>query len=376
MKIKDFALERFFSKYEFSTKYLMSSSDCDGYSMSYVLDKADTHEMRLWNNLHLGYTESAGNPMLKEAIAKYYHGVTMNNVVVGTPGELSFIIMNLLLEKDDHAIVVAPAYQSLYEVINSVGADVSFWKPHLKDNWVFDVDEFISLIKDNTRLIVLNFPHNPTGAYLKEEELQQIVKLARDRGIWIYSDEMYRKLILDSSVKELPAISDIYEKGISLWGTSKTFGLAGVRTGWVVSQNKDILTKIVSYKDYLSICSSAPSEVLSIIALNHIDAFLKPNITKIKSNIELFDKFLKERENIDSAKMSQWRNAFGKFVKPKVGSVSFIPLNIKGTSLDFSVQLIKKLGIMTVPAEMFEYPGKYLRIGFGREIFKEMLKLL
>jgi len=359
MKINNFKLERYFAEHEFSAKYLLSSSDCDGFEMEYLLQQANSSEKNLWLNLKLGYTESQGHPLLRQSIIQYYQTNNIDNVVVATPGELNFISMNVLLEPTDHVITVAPCYQSLYQVVKSIGSELSYWNPD-NENWEFNPNDFEKLIQNNTKLLVINFPHNPTGAYLKREQLDDIVKIARKHNITIFSDEMYHKLNIDS--EELPPISDIYEKGISLWGTSKTFGLAGLRTGWLVAQDADFLSKVVSYKDYLSICNSAPSEVLTLIALNHIDQFLQTNIKKIKKNVALFEQFTKNHSIIKS------------FVAPKAGSTSLVELDIKSTSLDFSNELVKETGIMTVPAEMFEHPGKYMRVGFGRENFSEVLE--
>jgi len=362
MRITDFKLERYFAKYEFTAKYLLSSSDCDGFKLNYILDLASKDELERWNNLKLGYTESAGHPLLRESILKNYDLNDIENVVVATPGELNFISMNVLLNANDHVISVAPAYQSLYEVVKSLDCDLSFWKPN-EENWQFEVNELEKLIQKNTKLLIINFPHNPTGSYLTLSQLEEIVDLARKYDITIFSDEMYHKLVSDG-VEELPPISDIYENGISLWGTSKSFGLAGLRIGWLVSQNKKFLDKVVAFKDYLSICNSAPSEILSIIALNNIDHFLNPNIAKIKKNVSYFQEFVKGNQIIDS------------FIPPKAGSTSFVKLNIERSSLKFSNQLVKETGIMTVPAEMFEYKGKYIRIGFGRKNFQEVLSVL
>ncbi|MFK8013202.1 MAG: aminotransferase class I/II-fold pyridoxal phosphate-dependent enzyme [Marinicellaceae bacterium] len=360
MKIDNFKLERYFAQHEFSAKYLLSSSDCDGYEMDYVLQLADSTEKSRWKNLKLGYTQSQGDPLLRQAILQYYQTNSIDDVVVATPGELNFISMNVLLEPTDHIITVAPCYQSLYQVVKSIGSELSYWQPN-SENWQYDTNEFEKLIQKNTKLLVLNFPHNPTGSYLRKKELEEIVRIARKHNITIFSDEMYHKLVIDDDYDELPPICDIYEKGISLWGTSKTFGLAGLRTGWLVSQDQEFLSQVVSYKDYLSICNSAPSEVLTLIALNHIDQFLQPNIKKINKNIALFEQFTKNHSVIKS------------FVAPKAGSTSFVELDIKSTSLDFSNELVKETGIMTVPAEMFEHPGKYIRVGFGRENFAEVL---
>ena len=371
MDINNFKLERYFALHEFSAKYLLSSSDCDGYAMDYILSCADSKEKELWEKLTLGYTESTGHPLLKEAILKHYdESLTPENVLVGSPGELAFILMNVLLGVGDHAIVVSPSYQSLYEVARSLGTDLSFWTPTIEDNeWRFSVEDLKNLIKPSTKLIVINFPHNPTGATLSESELQEIVSMAREKDIYIYSDEMYRNLNLIPDVRvsaSVSAIADIYEKGISLWGMAKSFALAGLRIGWFVSQDVALLEKIASFKDYLSICSSAPSEVLAIIGLNHSENFIAPNIHKIKSNIAAFEKYFYSGQNL-----------FKALIPPKAGSVAFLPISCEeNTSLEFSNNLVKDQGIMTIPAEMFDYDGKYLRIGFGRENFPEILKLL
>ena len=362
MKINEFKLERYFAKHEFTAKYLLSSSDCDGYELKYVLAQATQNELDLWEGMVFGYTESEGDPLLREAILQYYKIKSIENVVVATPGELNFISMNVLLNPSDHVVTVSPCYQSLSEVVNAIGCELSFWEPS-SEIWEFDPADLEKLIQTNTKLIILNFPHNPTGGYLTRKQLDEVVRIARKHNIYIFSDEMYHKLIAGSA-SELPPIVDVYEKGISLWGTSKTFGLAGLRKGWLVAQDADFLKKVIAYKDYLSICNSAPSEILSIIALNHLDVFLLPNLEKIRANIELFDAFVTENPILSS------------FTPPKAGSTSFVPLDIKTSSLAFSNQMVEKTGVMTVPSEMFNHRGKYIRVGFGRANFPEILEIL
>ena len=361
MKMKDFKLERYFAQHEFTAKYLLSSSDCDGFEQNYVLDLASAQELKMWNDIKLGYTESAGNPILRESITQFYNTNNIEEVVVGSPGELNYISMKVLLEKKDHVVAVAPAYQSLHEVVHSIGCEISYWKPN--ENWEFDPNQLEHLVRENTKLIIINFPHNPTGSYLTLSELTKIVSIAKKNDCYIFSDEMYHKLLANPDA-ELPPISYLYSKGISLWGTSKSFGLAGLRTGWLVCNDLDLIHRVISYKDYLSICSSAPSEILSIIALNHIDDFLQPNIDKIQQNIKLFEEFAQTQDIISS------------FIPPKSGSTAFVKLNINCSSLDFSNNLVKKAGIMTIPAEMFDHPGKFIRVGFGRESLGEILPVM
>ncbi len=358
MKIKEFKLERFFAEYEFNTKYLLSSSDCDGYSLEYVLAQADAFELSLWENLTLGYTESNGNHLLRKSISDLYESIESENVVVASPGELNFAVMNSLLDKKDHVICISPSYQSLSQVVVSIGCEISFWKPN-PENWKFNVDDISNLIKKNTKMIIINFPHNPTGALLSKDELIEIVRIAKKNDLYIFSDEMYGMLTYNN--EEFLPVCDLYEKGISLWGMSKSFGLAGLRIGWIASKDKYLLQKILSFKDYLSICSSAVSEILSLIAINHKENFINPNLQKIKKNIEIFKKFV-----------GKYSLLFD-FIPPKSGSVSFVKINSEESSLDFAKKLVESKGIMTVPAEMFDYPGKYLRIGFGRSNFEQAL---
>lgn len=362
MKIADFKLERYFAKYEFKTQYLLSSSDCDGFGVEEVLNLANTEEKALWEGLKLGYTESEGNPLLRESIATLYQSISPDQILVSSPGEANFILMNTLLEKGDHVICMRPAYQSLYQIVKSLGVELSFWEPD-PENWQLDPEALAALVQKNTKLIIVNFPHNPTGAFPEIDEWRQIIEIARRQGAYLFSDEMYR-LLTHTPTKEIPSACDLYEKAISLWGMAKSFGLAGLRIGWLASQDREVLRKVLSFKDYLSICNSAPSEVLALIALNHKEHFLNINLEKIQKNVSLLSDFQLKRPD------------FLSFVKPRAGSTAFAKLNIEISSLDWSEKLVEQTGIMAVPAEMFEYGDKHIRIGFGRRNFGEMLEVL
>lgn len=364
MKIKNFEVERYFARYEFTAKYLLSSSDCDGYSMRYVLDHASDAEKQLWENLMLGYTETVGSQFLRKAICQHYQTIQLDEVLVASPGEANFISMNVLLSAGDHVVCMAPMYQSLYQVAKDIGCNVSFWEPTIEQGrWYYNPTDLKDLIKDSTRLIIVNFPHNPTGFSPSVDEFKYIVDLARQRGIAIFSDEMYRFLNHGTS-EALPSASDLYENAVSLWGTAKTFGLAGLRLGWITSKNKLFLKEVEAFKDYLSICSSAPSEVLGTIALNHINSFVEPNLAKIRTNILHFEQF------------HQRNPILFDFPKPTTGSTAFIKLNINESAMDFAERLVKDTGIMILPSETFEYGTSHVRIGFGRKNMPEILDLL
>ena len=363
MKLKDFAVERYFAKHEFTAKYMLSSSDCDGFGMGYVLNLASEEEKNSWHNLKLGYTETIGSEPLRQAISQHYKTIQLDEIVVSSPGEGNFILMNVLLNVGDHVICMSPMYQSMYQVAKDLGCSVSFWTPTISDNqWQYNPADLKKLIQPNTRLIVINFPHNPTGYSPNMSDYYAIIDIARQQGITIFSDEMYR--FLNHNATNLPALCDLYENGISLWGTAKTFGLGGLRLGWLTSKNKKLLKKIESFKDYLSICNSATSEILGTIALNNLDSFVQPNLTKIKSNIQNFEQF-------------HHRNArFFDYIKPNSGSTAFIKLKIKETALNFANRLVQDTGIMLLPSETFEYGTSHARIGFGRQNMPEVLDIL
>lgn len=362
MKIEPFKLERYFARYEFAAKYLLSSSDCDGFLLSEILDLATVDELKLWENLQLGYTESQGLPILREEIAKLYKSILPDDLLVLTPEEGIFIALNCILRKDDHVICIAPSYQSLHQVVRSIGCEITFWKPNEDKDWHFNPDDIERALQPNTRLIIINFPHNPTGYIPKVDDFLKVIDIAERNNLFVFSDEMYRYLEHNSALR-LPSASDLYENAVSLSGMSKAFGLAGLRIGWLGTKNGVLLSEMLAFKDYTTICNSAPSEVLALIALRHKDVLLDINLKKIKNNLSLFDEFLTRHSQIIS-----WN-------RPQAGTIGFARLNINQTSYDFCEQAVKETGVMIVPSEMFDFGDKHIRIGFGRRNLPEVLSI-
>jgi len=360
MKIQPFKLERYFAKYEFSAPYLLSCSDCEALSLNEILLMADENSLELWNDLKLGYTESQGHPVLREEVSKLYQTIQPEEVLVITPEEGIFIAMNNLLEKGDHVVTTFPGYQSLYEIANSLGCEVSKWIPKEQNGWIFDINDLRNLIKDNTKLIVINFPHNPTGAILQENELKEIIDLARQKNITVFSDEMYRFLEHDQASRTSSAC-DLYGNAVSLYGMSKSFALAGLRIGWLTTKNSDLFNKFAIYKDYTTICSSAPSEILAIIALRAKDKILKRNLDLIDSNLKILDKFF-----ADHAKLFNW-------YKPKAGPIGFPKLKLDIDVANFCLDLVEKKGVMLLPSKVYDFESNNFRIGFARKNMPEVL---
>ncbi len=360
MKIKDFKLERYFARYEFSTPYLLSSSDCEPLSLDEVLALADNDSLTLWNNLKLGYTESQGHPVLREEVAGLYQTIQSKDVLITAPEEGIFIAMNCLVKKGDHVITTFPGYQSLYEVANAIGCEVSPWTPDKQNEFSFDIQKLKKLIRDDTRLIVINFPHNPTGSTIKEDELKEIINLAKAKDIIIFSDEMYRFLEYDDADKTTSAC-DLYENAVSLFGMSKSFALAGLRIGWLVTRNSNLLNKFLAFKDYTTICSSAPSEILAIAALRAKKEIIKRNLQIIKNNLAQLDQFFAHFNHL-----FVWN-------KPKAGPIAFPKLKRDRDVNHFCIDLVEKKGVMLLPASVYDYQGNNFRIGFARKNMPEAL---
>jgi aspartate/methionine/tyrosine aminotransferase len=363
MKIEPFILERYFAKYEFSAPYLLSCSDCEPLSLSELLAFADRKTLELWENMRLGYTESLGHPALREEAAGLYLKIKPEELLVIAPEEGIFIAMNVILEKGDHVICTYPGYQSLYEVANALGCEVTKWMPDEQYGWKFDLDILRSAFRPNTKLLVINFPHNPTGSLMDRGGYTEILRLAGERGIIVFSDEMYRFLEYEPS-QRLDSACDLYQKAVSLGGLSKSFALAGLRIGWLATEDKELYSKMANFKDYTTICSSAPSEILAIMSLRAKEAILKRNLRIIQDNLRLLDEFF-ERYNRRFA-----------WVKPKAGTIAFPKMLVPGNTSGFCKDLVEKQGVMLLPSQVYGYDDRHFRIGFGRENIPDCLEKL
>jgi aspartate/methionine/tyrosine aminotransferase len=354
MRLQDFALERFFARWEFSAELLLCASDVEGWPMRDLLELADEDGLRRWRELRLGYTESSGDPALRTEIAGLYEHLTADDVLVFAGAEEAvFALHNVLLGSGDHAIVVRPAYQSLAEVARAAGAEVSRVELRAENGWRLDVSEVRATLRPNTRLIVVNEPHNPTGSLSDRATFDRLVQLAAESGARLIVDEVYRFLEFDPADR-LPAGADALETGVSIGVMSKSFALAGLRIGWVATRDRALLTRLAAFKDYTTICSSAPSEVLALIALRARDRVLARNRAIVAANLPLLDEFFE-----------RWTGTF-EWVRPRGGSIGF-PRLLADVPIDrFAEDLVRETGVLLLPGTVFADTGNRFRIGFGR----------
>ena len=362
MSIKPFKLERYFAQYEFKVKYLLSSSDCESLAMAELIQMASPESLEIWQGLKLGYTESPGHPLLRNEIARLYQQITPDQVFVAAPEEAIFVAMQTMLKPGEQVIVVSPVYQSLYEIARSIGCQVTPWRLEPEGNgWRLDINKLESSLTDRTRMLVINFPHNPTGHTVTRGELEAISGLARKHDLYVFSDEMYRLLEPEPAI-HLPAVCDIYEKGISLSGLSKAFALPGLRMGWLATQESVLIDRWLRFKDYTTICNSAPSEILGMIALQNKERILRRCIDIVSQNTATAEHFFAEH-----------KDRFAWF-KPLAGSVAFPEWLGAGSIEQFCTDVLDAQGVMIVPGSLFDFPGNHFRIGLGRKNLGEALE--
>jgi aspartate/methionine/tyrosine aminotransferase len=359
MRPADFALERYFARWEFAARYILCASDVESLSLGELLSLADADGRQRWNGLRLGYTESLGLPALRVAISELYEGVTHDDIITFAGAEEGvFVAMNALLDRGDHAVVVWPAYQSLYEIARDVGADVSL-VPLEPDGWTLDLDRLARELRPNTRLVVVNFPHNPTGATIDRDTFQKLVTLVESHGARLFSDEVYRFLEHAPDTR-LPGAVSCSERAVSLGVMSKSFGLAGLRIGWIATRDAKLRDRLARLKDYTTICNSGPSEVLALIALRARDAVLARTRNIVRANLYALETFFER-----NASWCEW-------IRPRAGSVAF-PRLIDLDVDRFAAELVEQEGVLILPGSLFDYPGSHFRLGFGRMNMTEAL---
>ena len=355
MRIADFALERYFARWEFAVEHVLCASDVQGLPMAEVLALADEEARGLWDGLTLGYTESTGHPLLRREIATLYDGLEADDILVFAGAEEAiFCVANVLLGPDDHVVVTWPGYQSLYEVARATGADVTLHELREDAGWRLDLDLLRRQVTPRTRLIVVNVPHNPTGMLPDHATFDGLVAIAEEAGAYLLSDEVYRFLEFDESDR-LPAAADASARGVSVGVMSKSFAMAGLRIGWLATKDRDLLARCAAFKDYTTICSAAPSELLALMGLRARESILARSHEIVSANLDRLD-----------AVFDAWADRFA-WVRPRAGSVGFPRLTVPGVSVDdWAADLVRAEGVLVLPGSQFGYGGNHLRLGFGR----------
>jgi aspartate/methionine/tyrosine aminotransferase len=359
-----FAIERYFAVHEFAVPYLLCASDVEPVALRDLLAYADDETRELWDGLVLGYTETLGSPLLRQEIAALYETLEADDViaVVGA-SEALFILFSALVRPGDHVIALWPAYQSLYDLARAQGADVELIELRPEDDWALDIDRIAAAMRPTTRAVVVNLPHNPTGMHLGEAEFDALADLVERHGATLVCDEVYRGLEYDPAGR-LPAAADRSPRAVSVGVLSKTYALAGLRVGWLATRDRVLLDAAAQVRDYTSLCSPAPSEVLGVVALRAAGALVERSRGIITANLPLVDELIAAHpEQLD-------------WVRPTAGSIGF-PRYLGPEGIDaFNERLVAEQGVLLLPGRVYGYGGGRFRLGFGRTNLPEAIERL
>lgn len=362
MRLAPFKLERYFSRYEFKVEHLLCSSDCESLAIQDLLDLEPDARDR-FQQLRLGYTESQGASSLRREISRLYKVISPEQVLVHAGAEEAiFIFMHAALNPGDHIIVHTPCYPSLAEVAGSIGCTVTPWIAEEPRGWRLSLSDLQQAIGPATRVIVINMPHNPTGDLMSPQEFREVHRIADRNGIIVFSDEVYRESEYNPADR-LPPACDLSDRAVSLGVMSKTYGLPGLRIGWVATRNTAVYERMAALKDYTTICNSAPSEFLAELALRHRAGLIERNISILTENLALLDDFFERHQ------------AAFRWHRPKAGSIGFPRLI--GEEVDaFCHELVTTAGVLLLPGTVFNDTGNHFRIGFGRRNMPQALARL
>jgi len=364
VNLPPFRLERYFAEHEFSAPHLLCVSDCETLALGDLLD-LEPGSREAFERLPLGYAESAGHPELRALVAGLYEGLSSRDVLVHVGAqEAVFTFASALLAPGDEVVAHMPCYQSLFQVAAARGCRVVPWTAREASGWTPDLDELETLVGPRTRAVIVNFPHNPTGARLDRADFERLVGIAARHGSHLFSDEVYRFLEYGPGEVARPAC-ELYERAVSLGVMSKSFGLAGLRVGWAASRDRALLAAMAQVKDYTTICGTAPGEFLACLALRRGEAVLARTRALTLANLEGLRAFMGRFSGL-----FQW-------AEPRGGPIAFPRLASGEDSGAFCRAALAASGALLLPGALYgEAWQAHFRVGFGREGFAPGLATL
>ena len=373
--LRDFQLEKYFSRWEFTATHHLTASDAESMSLSELLELGTAKERAAFQDLHLGYTPTWGTDELREAIAQTYDHLKPADILAfAGAGEALFWATQLFLEPDDHAIATVPNYQSIESIPLAAGVSLSgmpLWdteSPTAPRGWTFDLEHFESLLRPNTRLLSVNFPNNPTGFVPPESTWRQLLETCHERRILVISDEVYRGIERQPETT-LPQAADVTPSALSINVLSKAYGLPGLRIGWAACQNTETLERLERAKHYTSICNSAPSEMLAALALRHGERLLARSQLLVQSNLAPVADFMARHTDLFE------------YQAPDGGCVAF-PRYLGSDGVEeFCRRAVEEHGVLLLPSSIYRSdllptPEDHFRIGIGRRNVPEGLRQL
>ncbi|HQH77535.1 MAG TPA: aminotransferase class I/II-fold pyridoxal phosphate-dependent enzyme [Synergistaceae bacterium] len=353
MKIADFGVEIWMNEYETRAKFNIAETCVESMTVHELLALCGDEERHLevLRRIHLTYGDIPGSERLRGAVASLYKGRSAEEVLITDGGIGSnFIALWSFVEPGDEVVALLPTYQQLYALPESFGARVTRLRARRENAFRPDVEELRRAVTHRTRLIVLNYPNNPTGASLDEDAMREIVAVADRVGAWILCDEIYRGLEHQGAYGA-PSFTDLYPRAIGTGSLSKVYSLAGLRTGWIVAP-REFLEECSRHRDYTTISCGRVNDYLAALALEHRDRVLERNLALVRSNAAVLGEWVRQEPLVS-------------WTAPRAGTTALLRFQRDQGSEAFCRELFDATGTMLVPGSCFEFSDCSARIGFA-----------
>jgi aspartate/methionine/tyrosine aminotransferase len=263
--------------------------------------------------------------------------------------EAIFLLMHALLKPDDEVVVIEPCYPALVNVADSIGCRIKRWHLHFEEQFIPNLAQLKSLVSPLTRMVVVNFPHNPTGASLSAEQFYELIDIVSGVGAYLVWDAVFAEITYGSS--PLPDACSLYNKAISIGTLSKAYGLPGLRVGWCLAA-PEVLARCVHWRDYTTICLSPLVELIAQRVIEQADCLLNIRLKQAHTNLVILTQWVSQHQE------------FVQWVPPKGGVAVFPKFSGIENTEAFCRTLMKDYGVLLVPGTCFQHPN-HVRLGFG-----------
>ena len=349
MEIVPALLERWMRQYYFDTDIDIGSSGVESFSMSELRRLLDLSQSDL-DQVTFDDSRTLGGPGLREAIGERWANHHPEKVMV-THGssEGIFLAMNALLHPGDEVITISPGYQQLFAIAESNGCKLKYLSLDFERGFVPDNEQLKSLVTRQTRMLVVNFPHNPTGASLTLEQQKDLVDIVAEKGSYLVWDGAFAEMTYDRP--PLPDPGVWYDSTITLGTFSKGYGLPGLRVGWCLA-SPEILERFVNLRDYITLHLSPLIELIAERAVRKAHILLRVRMEQARANLNTLGAWVEcHREFVD-------------WVRPQGGVCAFLRMPGGGNAEEFCHRLAREHRVLLVPGTCFDRPG-FVRLGFG-----------
>jgi aspartate/methionine/tyrosine aminotransferase len=347
MQLKPFLLDAWLDQYEHDIEFNLAASTGPSWTVNDILALADDETRHRFLDHKLVYSHPAGADSLREAIAEMQHVPVEAVQIVTGASEAIVALMWLAAEPGANVIIPLPGFTTFSALPQSLGLETRFYRVRRENRFRIDLDEIKRLADSKTRLILVNSPHNPTGATISDDEMDALHDFAAGRGIQLVSDEVYHPIYHGRQTKSAARL----QHATVISDLSKAFSIPGVRTGWMIEHDAKRRQQYWTARAYFSVSNTTTGEILSEIAIRKRDVVLGKAHETATRNLKLLDRF-----------MADHREVLG-WIPPQGGMTAF-PWLVSGENARAFCRAATERGILLAPGDCFDAPSHF-RLGFA-----------